>query len=154
MDAKFEDESDFKPRHACPERDEICRHRVVRREGSAHLGVTEEAIIQMSLAPEILRYRMGCSGRADTRGSHKKRLGWRGAASGPQAVAAAARNSIYVDVIPGPRAPGPETDHGPPAPQQSKDAIPGPRAPGPETCHEGWRDSVAIFVAAHVPGLA
>ena len=84
----------------------------------------------MSLAPEILRYRMGCSGRADTRGSHKKQLGWRGAASGPQAVAAAARNSIYVDV------------------------IFGPRAPGPETCHEGWRDSVAIFVAAHVPGLA
>ena len=77
MDAKFEDESDFKPCHACPERNEICRHRVVRREGSAHLGVTREAIIQMSLAPEILRYRMGCSGRADTRGSHKKRLGWR-----------------------------------------------------------------------------
>ena len=65
MDAKFEDESDFKPRHACPERDEICRHRGVRREGSAHLGVTGEAIIQMSLAPQILRYRMGCSGRAE-----------------------------------------------------------------------------------------
>ena len=144
MDAKVEEEPDFNHRHTCPERNERRRHRVVRREGSAHLGVTEEAIIQMSLAPEILRYRMGCSGRADTRGSHKKQLGWRGAASGPQAVAAAARNSIYVDVIPGPRAPGPETDHGPPAPQQSKDAIPGPRAPGPETCHEGCRDSVAI----------
>ena len=71
MDAKVEDEPDFNPRHACPEQDEICRHHVVRREGSAHLGVTGEAIIQMSLAPEILRYRMGCSGRADTRGSHK-----------------------------------------------------------------------------------
>ena len=81
MDAKFEDESDFKPCHACPERNEICRHRVVRREGSAHLGVTGEAIIQMSLAPEILRYRMGCPGRADARASDKLRLGWRGAAS-------------------------------------------------------------------------
>ena len=71
MDAKCEDESDFKPRHACPERDELRRHRVVRREGPAHLGVTGEAIIQMFLASEILRYRMGCSGRADTRGSYK-----------------------------------------------------------------------------------
>ena len=71
MDAKVEDEPDFNPRHACPEKDEICRHRVVRREGSAHLGVTREAIIQMSLAREILRYRARCSGRAETRGSQK-----------------------------------------------------------------------------------
>ena len=124
MDAKFEDESDFKPRHACPERDEICRHRVVRLDGSAHLGVTEEAIIQMSLAPEILRYRIGCSGRADTRGSHKKRLGWRGAASGPQPVAAAARNSIYVDLNTSNNQKMRSLDHGPPAPKRvTRDVV-------------------------------